>query len=79
MTFDGLYSSFSLRSAHDNLNGQVPFNLRREMRRTGVTIAELANRLGVTQKRVREVRGMTRVSYLVALDYLEALEKGGAR
>jgi hypothetical protein len=45
------------------------------MRAASVTIAELAAKMQVTQTRVRQVRAMERVDYLVALDYQEAIEQ----
>jgi hypothetical protein len=43
------------------------------MREYKVTIRGLAERMGVTMVRVREVRAMTRVDYLTYCDYYQAV------
>jgi hypothetical protein len=43
------------------------------MRKHGVTIRELASRMQVTMKRVREVRALDRVDYLHYCDYTQAV------
>jgi hypothetical protein len=49
------------------------FDLTSLMRAHKVTIRQLAERMGVTMKRVREVRAMDRVPYMVYCDYHEAV------
>lgn len=56
---------------HDPL--LVAFDLTSLMRRHGVTIRELARRMGVTMARVREVRDAKRVHYLTRCDFHEAI------
>lgn len=49
------------------------FDLTSLMRSHKVTIRQLAARMGITMKRVREVRAMERVPYLNACDFHEAV------
>jgi hypothetical protein len=49
------------------------FDLTTLMRVNKVTIRQLANRMGVTMTRVREVRAMGRVPYMVYCDYHEGV------
>src|SRR5262245_30183680 len=51
----------------------VRFDLARIMRKHGVTIRELASRMEITMKRVREVRALKRVDYLLYCDYTQAV------
>lgn len=48
-------------------------DLAQLMRAHKITIRQLAAKMGVTIKRVREVRAMTRLSYLSYCDYYEAV------
>lgn len=74
-TFQNLYSQLNIRIRLDRMRSPIRYNLSAQMRAAHVTIAELAAAMRVTQKRVRQVRSMDRVEYLVALDYQEAIEK----
>jgi hypothetical protein len=49
------------------------FDLIGLMNRHHVTIRQLAERMGVTMTRLREVRAMDRVPYMVYCDYHEAV------
>jgi len=53
----------------------VRFDLRSLMRRHGVTIAELADYMNVSQARVRAICHGDPVSTLVKVDYIEAVEQ----
>jgi transcriptional regulator with XRE-family HTH domain len=46
--------------------------LRGVLRSNGVTVAELAKRTGLTQKRIRQVLAMKVVEGTIAIDYIEA-------
>lgn len=73
-TMATLIDSFDARREAGTLTSKIIYNLARAMRANRVTIRQLAQRMGVTQKRVREVRAMRAVPYLVALDYQQAIE-----
>jgi hypothetical protein len=51
----------------------VPFNLASLMRVHKVTIRDLSERTGATMKRIRQIRGMTSVSYTTYCDYTQAV------
>lgn len=51
----------------------VRFNLASLMRTHHVTIAELARRMDITMKRVRQVRAMKAVDYLTYCEFAEAV------
>ena len=50
-----------------------PFNLSSLMRKHRITIRGLSKRMGVSIKRIRQVRTMSRVDYLTYCDFREAV------
>lgn len=75
-TAAALLGELSARRAHNTLSAPVRrFSLARQLRAARVTIREIAAELGVTLARVREVRTLSAAPYLVALDYVEAIER----
>lgn len=63
----------------------ISVDIKARMQASRVTIADLARHMNVTQKRVREVRSLRILPFLVGVDYVEAIEqvaaakKGGVR
>lgn len=58
---------------------RVSVDITAAMRRNHVTIKELAQSMQVTMKRVRFIRSQEVLRYIDAWDYLEAIEKLGAK
>lgn len=52
---------------------QVKFDLARLMRAHGVTIRELSARMDIPMTRIRAIRAMERVDYLIYCDYTQAV------
>jgi len=73
-TFAILNAQLSARQHADTMRQSVPYNLQRQLRLAGVTIRQLAAFMDTTLVRVREVRAMSQVPYLVALDFQDAIE-----
>jgi hypothetical protein len=51
----------------------VSFNLAKLMRCNGVTIRDLSQTTGITQKRIREIRAMDRVPFGTFIDLRQAV------
>lgn len=64
-----------VRMRRDELRTPMLYNLASELRRHRVTIRELKADMDVTLTRIREIRAMARVPFLIALDYQEAIER----
>lgn len=60
--------------ARNATQAPIAFDLKRAMRRHHVTIRELARRMQITHKRVRQVRAAAAVPFITALDFQEAVE-----
>lgn len=73
-TFATLNAQLSARNTAGTMRQSVPYNLARQLRLAGVTIRQLAAFADITLVRIREVRAMSQVPFLVALDFQDAIE-----
>lgn len=63
------------QAAGFSITAPVPFKLAAQMRARGVTIAELARALDVTQQRVRDHRAAVTMPLIDAWSYQEMIER----